>query len=426
MINTNSQIAIDTSKNPSAARSAERLGNITESSANHKRATSHRYKYHLLDTAQKYLKEYRVSTCQRVPVGYAPNNDYSSFEVNIGKSENGLTKFGGLSYCGNLWQCPCCAANVGRTKAREVEVAMSENAKRGGQSLFVTFTQPHNSTDDLKSLVKRQQESISKVFSNGSVRRFLAAHGYIGQIRAFEVTHGANGWHPHLHIIMLFDRITVNKKTDQLHALLYKFWAQYIVQKGGQMPTENHGVDVRLPRKGDSEEIAAYVAKWGMEVTATHTKKGIGKESRTPFQILDDISDNYTKRDHALLIEYAQATHKKTRIYWSPNLKALFDIEEITDQELANAPVKEVVFTLGWLDFCIIRQLKLCGDLLDLSATASRDFLTRYVRFVVDTFREEEKLQGALRFRQKRELAAQIQQSTLQHFQELQELGLCS
>lgn len=424
MININFENATQTVKNPSVARSAQRLGNITESSANSPRSTSHRYKYHLLDTAQKYLKYYRVSSCQRVPVGYAPNNDYSSFEVNIGSGDDGLTKFGGLSYCGNLWQCPCCAGNVARTKAAEVEHAMRETAKAGGQSVFVTLTQPHNSNDELKPLVQRQQASISSVMSNGTVARFLQKHGYFGQIRAFEVTHGVNGWHPHLHIIMLFDDISIIKEKEQLHAVLYKAWSTQIVKNGGMKPTEKHGVDVRLPRKGDSEEIASYVAKWGMEVTNSHTKKGREKTSRTPFQILDDLSDNYSKRDHALLVEYAKGTHKKTRVYWSPKLKARFNVQEFTDEQLANAPVKKVVFTLNWLDFCIIRQLKLCGDLLDLAATHSHEFLTKYVKYVVETFREYERLQSIERFKQRRQLVEQINHTVQAELDQMRQLGL--
>lgn len=424
MINTNFENATQTVKNPSVARSAQRLGNITESSANQPRATSHRYKYHLLDTAQKYLKDFRVSSCQRVPVGYSPNNDYSSFEVNIGSGDDGLTKFGGLSYCGNLWQCPCCAGNVAKTKAAEVEHAMRENAKRGGQCVFVTLTQPHKSKDALKPLVQRQQKSVSSVMSNGTVARFLKKHGYVGQVRAFEVTHGQNGWHPHLHIIMFFDTISIIKEKQNLNDVIYKAWSTQIVKNGGMKPTLEHGVDVRLPRNGDTEEIAAYVAKWGMEVTNSHTKKGRAKTSRTPFQILDDLADTYTKRDHDLLLEYAEGTHKKTRIYWSPDLKKRFDVQEFTDEQLANAPVKKVVFTLKWLDFCVIRQLNLCGDLLDLAAKYSHEFLRNYVKNVTDTFREYEKLQSIERFKQRRLAVEQINKTVQAELDQMRELGL--
>jgi hypothetical protein len=83
-------------KSLSEARSASALGNITKLSAKSPRGTNNRYKYALLDTAQRYMPNARVATCQRVPVGYFPHGDVSNAEIGIGKAENGRMKFGGV------------------------------------------------------------------------------------------------------------------------------------------------------------------------------------------------------------------------------------------------------------------------------------------------------------------------------------------
>lgn len=392
MITTNYKKSTKPDENGAKPRGTSGLGNITNKSANVAKTHQHRYK--LLDTAQKYLREYRVSSCQRVPVGYAKNNDFHDFDVNIGTTDDGYAKFGGLSYCGNVWQCPCCASAIAFQRSREVYHAMAENAKRGGQAVFLTLTQPHRSKDALKPLIERQQSAVSKCFANGSIKRFLKSHGYLGQIRAFEITHGdLNGWHPHLHIILLFDGISINKaeNIEEMRSLFYKFWSQWIVSQGGLMPSFEHGVDVRLPRRGDTEEIAAYIAKWGMEVTATHTKEG-KNGSRTPFQILDDIAHgDYDWKEVNLLREYADATHKRRRIFWSKGLKNLFDVEEKTDEELADTPVKEVRFTLKWPEFKIIRAAGLCGELLSIATTYSESMTQQWVRYVCDVYQQAQK-----------------------------------
>jgi hypothetical protein len=411
-------------KSLSEARSASALGNITKLSAKSPRGTNNRYKYALLDTAQRYMPNARVATCQRVPVGYFPHGDVSNAEIGIGKAENGRMKFGGLSNCGNAWQCPCCSSTISYTRGCEVYHAMAENAKRGGQSLFLTLTQPHNSVDTLKHLVGVQGEASGKLFGNGTVKRFLKKHSYLGKIKAFEITHGqVNGWHPHLHIILLFENITILKHVKELETLIYNAWSRYIVKAGGQLPSEEHGVDLRLPRSNTYDEIAAYVAKWGMEVASHGTKRGRGKTSRTPFQILDDLHDRYCHKDHKLMLEYAEATHRKQRIHWSKGLKALFNIEDILDEELANKPPVEQRLSIKFSDFKVLRQLKLTGDLLDMAEVYSPAICKKFVDYVVLTQLAYEDAYRVSEYREKRRLRELIRYQT---YQAMEEIGLVS
>lgn len=441
MINTNLQNASKNAVAPSLkvanAPGRSPLVNITESSAKKPRATKNRYTYHLLEAAQKYMPECRVGTCQKIPVGshLKSNNDYSDFKIDVGASEHGSTKFGGLTYCGNQWQCPCCAGIVGHKKVSEIITGMSENAKRGGQSLFLTLTQPHKSDNSLKTLVDIQSKALTSLFQNGTVKRYLKSHGYLGQIRAFEMTHSfVNGWHPHLHIVVMFNAITINKELEQLEQLIYKFWSKYIVEKGGMLPSPEYGVDLRLPRSGDEKEIGTYMAKYATEVTdsrgshyrkmanelaSSHTKKGRLKTSRTPFQILDDIADEYNYQDAKLLNEYAEATHKKTRIFWSPGLKAHFNIAELMDEEIASTPVRKVKFSLTWADYKVLRKLKLAGDLLDLSLTMPASYCQSWVAQVVQLDHQNILDTGAHNFRLRREMKQWILDSTRSHMAEL-------
>jgi hypothetical protein len=345
------------------------LGSNTESAATQPEKSHKRHTYNLLRTASKYLRDYRVSSCQKVPVGITgADGKYSESEVvSVGKFDDGGAKFSGLSYCGSIWLCPVCAKVVAPSRVNEVYTAMSKNAKSGGQSLFVTFTQPHFAIDSLKSLIQIQSKALSGLKSDRRYKEAVKKYGFIGEIRAFEITHTSNGWHPHIHAIYLFDNISVNKHVDEFRNVISDLWRKYVVKHGGRMPSDVHGVDVKLPRKGDEDEIASYVAKWGMELTLNHTKRGKNESSRTPFQILDDLHTQYTYKDHALIMEYAEATFKRRRLFWSPKLKEYFGIDEIDDQELAEKPAPKHLFDLTWRDYKKIRECRFEGDLLDIA-----------------------------------------------------------
>lgn len=375
-----------------------RLGNITESAANGSHDASvnqKRYLYSLLKTSQKYLRDYRVSSCQQVPIGVRDEaGKFSEFTaVSIGKCESGSCKYGQLSYCGSIWQCPVCARLVGPTRTKEVVNAMGQNAKAGGQSLFCTFTQPHSASDSLQGLIDVQAMAMSKMKSVRRYKELMSANGFLGEIRGFEITHTDNGWHPHIHSVYLFDSITVLSDVSQFEQALYELWSDAVVKAQKHFglpirrPSRDHGVVVKLPRKGDEDEVGAYLAKWGSELTMSHTKRGKVESSRTPFQILDDLHNEYSARDHALFLEYAAATKGRARLYWSRGLKDYFDIVELSEKELADKPAPIHLLDMTWREFKALRETNMQGDILDLAERYPVNVIQNLIGTIYELYR---------------------------------------
>ena len=82
----------------------------------------------------------------------------------------------------------------------------------------------------------------------------------------------------------------------------------------------------RLPQREDSHWTVEH------ELTKAIVKSG-GHGGRSPFELLRDYGrgDELAGR---LFIEYASATFRKTQLNWSRGLKALLNIEEISDDQI--------------------------------------------------------------------------------------------
>lgn len=397
---------------------AASLVNSTESVFKDSKKTTSRYKYALLKTVQRYLPDYRVGTCLKVPLGsHAHDFQPDRHTVQIGLTENGVARYSGMGHCGSVWQCPVCATTVGCGHSKEITLSMAQNAKAGGQSLFITFTQPHTSADSLLHLVSVQADALRKMKASRQYRELMAFYGYVGEIRGLEMTHGfVNGWHPHIHAIFLFENITVVKDIEIFTRELKALWSKFVVRAGGMLPSDIYGCDVRLPRRGDEKEVASYIAKFGMEVSLNHTKRGTG-ESRTPFEIMDDLNVRFDHKDYALLREYAEATKGRARIFWSRGLKDRFNIVEITDEMRANEPAKKDLASIKWAEFKALRYAGLEGYLLDQSEFWDRKLIEEFAarvelivrceqnRFQSEIFAEKRKRQKAIRASTERILA---------------------
>jgi hypothetical protein len=344
------------------------LGNLTESAASSNAQPYKRHLYDLQKTVSDNLPDSRVSSCQKFPVyGKSADGTFSEAStVSVGKSESGCCKFGGLNYCGSIWLCPVCAPMVAPSRIAEIKHAMGENAKAGGQTAFITFTQPHYLTNSLLELIKIQATALSKMKSTREYKDLVAKYGFIGEIRAFEITYGSNGWHPHIHAVYLFDNITLNKDINHFQSKLSGMWAKWVLKSGGRLPSDAHGVVVRLPRRGDTQEIASYMGKWGEDLTMSHTKD-TKNGSYTPFQLIEKLMSSFDYKILVLIKEYAEATKGRARLFWSRGLKDYFDIVEFSDEEAASIPAKTHLFDMSWSDYKIVRKVRLAGDVLDLS-----------------------------------------------------------
>jgi hypothetical protein len=164
--------------------------------------------------------------------------------------------------------------------------------------------------------------------------------GYLGAIRAVEITYGRNGWHPHCHAVLLFDRPLTPAEVLDLRTWLYGRWGGICEAQGFGSITKANGVDVRPVERN---ELGEYLTKveggWGagLELARSDLKAGRRSGSRGAVSILRDFVETGETRLLGLWREYEAATLGKRAIVWSPGLRRrlLGDEDGQTDEEVA-------------------------------------------------------------------------------------------
>jgi hypothetical protein len=271
------------------------------------------------------------------------NHNSKADGVGVWKSkDHGTAHYSGLQTCGSVWTCPVCAAKISERRRAEVLAAMTAHKAAGGCVNLLTLTAPHQRSDDLVELLGKQAKALKAMWADLTVRKILAEMGTVGQIRAWEVTHGRksahnNGWHPHFHVLLFsgsgvdLARFDAAQMKDWA-VRLYLRWAAKCKAAGLGEPSFKHGLKL-----DDGEKASQYMTKWGLEdeITRGHTKKGkVGGE--TPFDLLRAfLADKDDKQAAALFQAYAAAFKGKRQLHWSAGLKARYAIEESTDEQLA-------------------------------------------------------------------------------------------
>jgi hypothetical protein len=200
---------------------------------------------------------------------------------------------------------------------------------------MATLTIPHHRFSNCEQLRKGVSGAYRKVKSGKSWITAREGYGWVGDIRALEVTHGENGWHPHLHILILFKPGKSQQDADAFASWLYDAWARAIERMGFGVCSKD--AFTFEPVQAD-HGAAEYVSKWGaaLELTKANTKK-TRNGGRTPWQILGDFAEAGKPRDRELFREYALAFKGARQLTWSRDLRALYLNEpEAPDNELAD------------------------------------------------------------------------------------------
>lgn len=247
----------------------------------------------------------------------------------------------------------------------------------GLKVFLLTLTVPHGLGDDVKIIIKQMTSAWMRLWSGKAAEALKQSLGHFGHIRALEVTHGENGFHPHYHALVFYH-------PEQLRAGTWEkfpeLWQRYAVKAGLPAPSLDRGC-----RIDTGDKIAAYVAKsaWGLEseLTKGQVKKG-KRGSRSPLDLLRDYQIGDIKAG-ALWRVYAEAFQGKKSLLWSCGLKKLLQLAEFTDEEIANKPDEDPARLMALLsddqwDYIIKRREEsLILDLAEISAEALHGYLCR-------------------------------------------------
>ena len=269
----------------------------------------------------------------------------------------------GTVTCGSPWSCPTCACRMYTRRAADIRQACEQWAGpleiRGDGSLsLLTLTVRHALGEDLGDVRRTLTNAWRRLFQGRAGMQLRRALGIKHHVRALEVTHGANGWHPHLHVLVFHGRCP---EPGALSFLQERWRAVVTAIAPSAAPDLLHGADLRPSHRTD------YVAKLGLEVASILAKRG-KRGSRSPWQIADAArrGDVDARR---LWVDYTEAMHGARQLTWSRNgRRALGLCGRDTDGEAVEEPPSMLlaVFPGAVWDRCT----KIEGWLLELHRRA--------------------------------------------------------
>lgn len=290
-------------------------------------------RFSLQSAARELLPRELVAKCMRQVV---PREDRLEINVLYAPAKN-AAHYGGLQICKSVWHCPVCSAKISEKRREELSAGLQNwAAETAGarRTLLVTFTLQHSREDSLPTVFEALTKARRLLVGGRAAKDFNERYRIVGMVRSLELTFGANGWHPHLHVLMFAEsEIPIIPFERELK----ERWGR-CVSAVGSYASWQHGCDVRF----SDADIAAYVAKWGKEpawTPAHELTKAVNKlgkrNGRTPMQLLSDYLDG-DQRAGLLWLQYAVVLKGQRQLVWTPGLRERLKLgQEKTDEELA-------------------------------------------------------------------------------------------
>ena len=330
---------------------------------------------------------YRIVRCHRNPNArlYNPGVDVVHYP------DNDRYGYGNLVSCGSVWHCPICAPKITEHRRAELAAAIVEVKRREGEAFMLTLTYRHDCDLPLAESVDRFYKARASFTASKAFKQAMQDIGAIGRVFSTEVTWGKNGWHPHLHMLILAEQ----GGADALARIerLRDYWGKHVFKAGLGLINE-HGFDVQ-----NGDYAAEYVAKYGREpkqftwsasheLAKSHAKIAKG-ENLTPFGMLDllasksaiEVGDRIVGPDEliGLFREYAIEFQGRQQLFWSRGLREALGIEaQRSDEEIAEGEGdRDVIDTLTLDEWSEVLRLNARGQVLSILAKHGRDVLPR-------------------------------------------------
>ena len=338
-----------------AAQGSQRL--LSPAEKRQKSREVRRERYHLQSVVRRFFPKERTAACMRCKV---PDSVVTLHR----HRETGNAFFSGLMSCGSVWLCPVCSSKISERRRTELSLAIERAHAQGWKVYLLTLTVPHGLGDDLKPMLNKLKKSWKRMREHRDGQKVQAAVGLQGHVRAFEVTDGQNGFHPHFHALLFLD---TDLTPEQVNALYSPLWRRHCVAVGLPEPSEAHGC-----RVDGGEKAAQYVGKWGLseEMTKSHLKKA--KKGDSMWDLLRKWADNRDARAIARFRLFYEAFKGERQLVWSKKVRQLLQLgEELTDEALAHEQTESasVLAQLEDEQWFMLRKLGLDLDLLDLAET---------------------------------------------------------
>jgi replication protein len=258
-------------------------------------------------------------------------------EVEVRRAGDGTTSYAGLVTCGSVWSCPVCSAKVARERAEGLTQLIEWNTARGGSVALLTLTMRHHRGQRLRELRRALTKAWDHVTASRGWKHARKQAGMDGYVRAIEVTHGASGFHVHIHCLLVFDHDVSEWEIEALQDEVFTRWSAGLAKSGMSVLREIDGQALGVDlRKGETalDTFANYINKIAFEAVGGVWKRGhVG--GRTPFQVLGDFLATGSADDLAIWREWEQGSKGMRQLVWTKGLKGRVGIGERTDEEIA-------------------------------------------------------------------------------------------
>lgn len=288
-------------------------------------------------------------------------------EVSVVRRTTGAS-FAGLQRCASPWSCWACSRALGTKRAEVARRVLDAAAAAGVEAHLVTLTVRHEAGQRLVDVLETVMGTWRSLWAGRAAARW--AHlGLLGALRSVEVTHGAAGWHPHLHAVVL--------GSSSAAAAIVQRWLEALPSARPQAQSIER---INLADAGSRERAASYASKGSTVETcsraaAAELAQGAHKSSvhgRTVAQLMRDCASGDT-RARALLQEYMIAT--KGRRAWhvvrarsiERELGVSLRVADTAKELQASDAEGQVVVKLDGEAWYAVRKLRAERAILDLA-----------------------------------------------------------
>lgn len=344
-------------------------------------------RFALQDAAAHLLPDHRVATCLKriIPGCETAVVSYSA--------DRGRASIHNLITCKSIWACPICAARISEERRKELtELIEGKHIEVDGErfpihTALLTFTIGHHKGESLATVLGKIQKAYRRFTSGRWFQGFKQQFFIEGTIKAIEVTYGENGWHPHIHVLLICSSAINPAVEVSLWGMASLHW-QDAVKSSGAYASLDRGLNLKVgdfktyvsKMAGDQELVKRWTV--GHELTKAPVKKGRGDEGRTILQLLADYVAG-DKQAGALWVEAATTLEGTKHLTASRGLWALLGRDLATDEELAQEelPIEDSVILaeLTRQEWRIVLRQEARGQLLAVADLGDREALAAYL-----------------------------------------------
>lgn len=289
-------------------------------------------RFWLQSQARALLPGERVAECMRTISPGLP-----AVEI-MHSPRNKTAYYRNLAQCSSVWCCPVCAARITAQRQKELTEVLAAALQQGLTPVMITYTLRHNVGHKLDDLLSGLLEAFRAFKSGREFQRIRDEFGWVGSVRTLEVTHGDNGWHPHIHELVFLELPAGVDPAPGLRSWVTDRWLRVLAKQGFDASWA-YGVDVKTANSAIAEYVAKYGHEplydrpWGVESEISRAPvKVASHDGRTAFKLLEDFGMG-DKQAGALFIEYASVFKGRNQLVWSRGLRDRLKLPDVLDDD---------------------------------------------------------------------------------------------